>query len=248
MCVGPLVMILRKSISPNWREMKNWIALRFPLVYGFINGIKKGGLQSTYSQCGEDLAIARYLPERYGIYVDVGAGHPVIGSNTFKLDKRGFEGIIIEPISKFAFEFKKRKSKVKIYQTICAGDASETPFFEFEKSFLSTSSIEDSERLIKSGEVLIQKSRVTPIRLSDLNFSVTPEFPSFLDIDTEGTDLSVLRSNDWIKFRPRVVLVETHRRDRVQIVEFLESVSYHEVAHCEMTVIFLADEYDPKAL
>jgi len=241
-------MNLTKSISPNWREMKNWVALHFPLVYGFSNAIKKGGLQFTYSQCGEDLAIASYLPERYGMYVDVGAGHPVIGSNTFKLDKRGFEGIIIEPISKFAFEFKKRNSKVKIYQTICSSNTSETPFFEFEKSFLSTSSIEDSERLVKSGEVLVQKSRVTPIHLSDLNLSVTPEFPSFLDIDTEGTDLSVLRSNDWIKFRPRVVLVETHRRDRVQIVEFLEFVSYHEVAHCEMTVIFLADEYDPKAL
>jgi FkbM family methyltransferase len=233
---------------PSWREMKYWVALHFPLVYGFVNATKKGGLQFTYSQCGEDLAIASYLPERYGMYVDVGAGHPVIGSNTFKLDKRGFEGIIIEPISKFAFEFKRRNSKVKIYQNICSDNTSETPFFEFEKSFLSTSSIEDSERLIKSGEVLVQQSRITPIRLSDLNLSVTPEFPSFLDIDTEGTDLSVLRSNDWIKFRPRIVLVETHRRDRVQIVEFLESVSYHEVEHCEMTVIFLADEYNSKAV
>ena len=30
----------------------------------------------------------------------------------------------------------------------------------------------------------------------------------FLSVDTEGLDLAVLKSNDWSRYRPKVVLVE----------------------------------------
>lgn len=32
----------------------------------------------------------------------------------------------------------------------------------------------------------------------------------FFDIDVEGRDLEVIRSNDWKEFRPRVVLIKTN--------------------------------------
>ena len=32
----------------------------------------------------------------------------------------------------------------------------------------------------------------------------------FLSIDCEGLDLNVLKSNDWNKYRPTIVCIETH--------------------------------------
>ena len=57
------------------------------------------------------------------------------------------------------------------------------------------------------------KVRVRPLRVileehapRDLDFGL-------LTVDCEGADLDVLRSNDWGRFRPRVVAVEDHEGD-----------------------------------
>ncbi len=42
-----------------------------------------------YSQTGEDVLIAKYLPEDTGKYLDIGAGLPIRGSSTYFLYKRG---------------------------------------------------------------------------------------------------------------------------------------------------------------
>jgi hypothetical protein len=56
----------------------------------------------------------------------------------------------------------------------------------------------------------------------------------FFDIDVEGFDLEVLKSNDWCKYRPKVILIETNltiQNDiNSEIVHFLETVDYRLVA------------------
>ncbi len=40
----------------------------------------------------------------------------------------------------------------------------------------------------------------------------------FMTIDVEGLDLAVLKSNDWIKYRPKYILVEELRMDINSII------------------------------
>jgi len=47
----------------------------------------------------------------------------------------------------------------------------------------------------------------------------------FLSIDTEGTELDILKSIDWKEFRPRLLCVGNHFQERHQ-TEFLRSVGY----------------------
>ena len=56
----------------------------------------------SYSQFGEDKVIRSFLPERFGNYLDIGAGHPVRKLNTFLLYKLGWHGTLIEPIADLA--------------------------------------------------------------------------------------------------------------------------------------------------
>ena len=56
----------------------------------------------SYSQLGEDLVILNHL-ERLGknikspgFYVDIGAFHPLDGSNTYKLYRNGSSGVVID--------------------------------------------------------------------------------------------------------------------------------------------------------
>ena len=224
------------------RQFKYFIALQFPSLYGTYNALKKLSFVRTYSQFSEDLVVKAYLPERFGMYVDVGGGHPVIGSNTHLFSKRGFSGIIIEPISKFAKEFSRRPS-VEIIPTICSDTKTGVMFFEFEESFVSTTSQTLAETAIANGGRLVSQRILYPVALRDLALICTPDYPSLLDIDVEGADLMVLNSNDWDKFRPRVILVESFLSNRVQISSLLESIGYTLVETCDLTLVFVSTEY-----
>ena len=224
------------------RQFKYSFALKFPSLYGTYNGLKKRSFVATYSQFSEDLVVRAYLPERFGIYVDVGGGHPVIGSNTYLFSKRGFSGIVIEPISKFGMEFS-RRSSVKIIPTICSDTKTGIDFFEFEESFVSTTSRTLAETIIASGGKLVSQRILFPVALRDLGLMCTSDYPSLLDIDVEGVDLIVLNSNDWDKFRPRVVLVESFSGNRIQIIELLESIGYALVETCDLTLVFVSTAY-----
>ena len=61
----------------------------------FLIKSKKNG---TYSQHCEDQFINEYFKGRKGIYIDIGASHPFIISNTYLLYKNGWRGVTVEPI------------------------------------------------------------------------------------------------------------------------------------------------------
>jgi hypothetical protein len=65
----------------------------------------------------------------------------------------------------------------------------------------------------------------------------------FLNVDVEGKDEEVLRSNDWTRFRPRFVLAETLSTDmlnmnRCPIVRFLQTVGYSPISKAYNTSFF----------
>ena len=61
---------------------------------------------SSYSQYGEDTVIAKvFSGHEKGFYIDVGANHPIWGSNTYMFCKSGWSGICIDPHKAFASEY-----------------------------------------------------------------------------------------------------------------------------------------------
>ena len=56
------------------------------------------GTFRSYSQFGEDALVnSLFRNKKYGIYVDVGAYHPILYSNTYALYRRGWRGFAIDP-------------------------------------------------------------------------------------------------------------------------------------------------------
>ena len=57
---------------------------------------------------------------------------------------------------------------------------------------------------------------------------------NFLDVDVEGFDLEVLQSNDWERFRPKVILIETEQSLAIdlqsEITHFLNEQKYTLIA------------------
>jgi hypothetical protein len=64
-----------------------------------FNRLELQSVQFSFSQFGEDLAICRLAEQlglSNGIYVDAGAYHPIFGSNTLLLSKKGWRGINVD--------------------------------------------------------------------------------------------------------------------------------------------------------
>ena len=162
-----------------------------------------------FGQTAEDVLINNYLPEKMGTYVDIGAGRPISGSNTYGLYKRGWSGICVDPISFNCKMFRLFRSKDNVHNILIGLEKNLIDFWEFEPYEYSTADKEVAEKVIKvPGVRLLAKSPMRVLPLSEIVPSVSPLDPVLLSIDVEGFDLQVLKSNDWGKFRPRIICVE----------------------------------------
>ena len=75
-------------------KIKLWKFIKNKLFYKFYRYLKyKLNYFPSYGATGEDVLINKIFKGKIGFYVDVGALHPVNGSNTYNLYKNGWKGI-----------------------------------------------------------------------------------------------------------------------------------------------------------
>jgi FkbM family methyltransferase len=204
-------------------------------------------LQFSYSQEGEDLILERILGERKsGFYVDVGAHHPRRFSNTCRFYKRGWHGINIEP-NPDALKLFERQRKRDINLGYGVADTeTELTYFMFNEPALNSFDRVLSEQR-QNGQYRIAATKQIPVkRLSTLLAEFLPAnfHIDFMSIDVEGFDLQVLQSNDWARFRPTCVLVESESFDLTNlgaspINGFLEKQNYTLFAKTFNTLFYL---------
>jgi FkbM family methyltransferase len=165
-----------------------------------------------YSQEGEDLVLFRALEgKKTGFYVDVGAHHPKRFSNTHFFYKLGWHGINIEPNPLAAGSFANMRRRDINLQLGVSSQRGELEYYHFDDPALNTFNKElavEREALTPYKIVATQK-----IRVERLDAVLDAHLPSdvtidFLTVDVEGLDLEVLKSNDWVKFRPHYIVVE----------------------------------------
>ncbi len=166
----------------------------------------------SYSQEGEDLVLKRIFENRMdGFYVDVGAHHPMRFSNTYIFYNNGWKGINIDamPGSMELFRrFRPRDVNVEVPVSDVRGVAT---YYAFNEPALNGFSKELSEsRNGRKGNRIVFQKDIETKTLAEILDAHLPkdQMIDFLSIDVEGLDLEVLRSNNWEKYKPEVVLVE----------------------------------------
>lgn len=193
----------------NIYKRQGAIALGSYLVISF-NSIINRHFRGSFSQKGEDLIIDKYFSyKRKGFYIDVGACHPKRLSNTKYFYNKGWHGINIEPNStriKLFLQDRKRDINLNIGIGTVAKIA---VFYEFEATGLSTFSKKEMESLLKIGYKLKKTKKISIRRLEDIMRKCVKSGIDFMTVDAEGMDLEVLKSNNWEKYRPKLLCVET---------------------------------------
>ena len=213
-----------------------------------------------YSQFAEDALLQTYFSNhawntgqklsdsKPGFYVDIGCYSPIRISNTWWFYKQGWRGINVdlseETINGFNIA---RPRDINLTLAISNLESErELDFFEFGASSvyntLDKASSEHTERIYGFKPVIKKIKSMSLSRLLD-NYLPEKECISFLSIDAEGHDLEVLKSNNWEKYRPTVVVVEVHEPDfhrlgQTDVVLYMESLGYNIQYWANPSVIF----------
>jgi len=204
-----------------------------------------------YSQFGEDIIVDTLLKTVCtGFYVDVGAHHPRRYSNTYLLYKRGWRGINIDPDPESVAFFKRDRPGDTHVQCGVSDRVGEQPFYIFSDPAVNTFSERQACEWMKKSWVSLVKKEMVPVRsLKQLLTEHVPAGTMFnlLNVDTEGFDLTVLKSNDWKRFRPQIIIVESHgfnvsRPNDDPVYAFLTGQSYRLYSRTGPSLIFTAAE------
>ncbi|MBI9084495.1 MAG: FkbM family methyltransferase [Desulfobacterales bacterium] len=220
-----MVVKFFKSILPR-------IAIQY--LVNFNRQYLDGYAVKSYSQEGEDLILQRVFEKKStGFYIDIGAHHPKRFSNTYLFYKKGWNGINIDamPGSMDCFN-RSRPNDINLEYGIANFEGVLT-YYMFSEPALNTFSRDLALNRMENSQALLRKAsiRVFPLETILNKYLSENREIDFMTIDAEGLDFPIITSNDWNRYRPKVILIESLCFDLSQsedneIIKYLRDKGY----------------------
>jgi FkbM family methyltransferase len=179
--------------------------------------------RKVYSQEGEDLLLSRIFDHQpTGFYVDCGAHHPFRFSNTKLLYERGWRGINIEPNPDATILFREHRKRDFFVNLGIGLEEAELTYYQYAHPALNTF---DENAVNRKKEKPLSTIPIEVKPLAQILDQFLPKGTAIdlLTIDAEGFDLQILQSNNWTKYTPSYILVES---DTEGIDELLKNELY----------------------
>ena len=201
-----MIKAIKKILPPGLKaRLRKWVIGHEISTYYFAQSGEDSILHALFSDI-----LKRDITGYKGFFVDIGAYDPVKFSNTYFFYLNGWSGINVDPCpgSKKLFDLQ-RPRDINIEAGISLAEGPLTYYFIDEHSTMNTFS---KAYLELNGLIpYVQKEiPINTMRLSTLFEKYLPKGQEMdlLNIDAEGFDLEILQSNDWQKYRPKVICAE----------------------------------------
>ena len=190
----------------------------------------------SFAKSGEDIQLRKLINNnKPGVYFDIGCWDPIKASNTYYFSLRKWKGICVDPNPELKELYKAiRPNDIFINKGISSQTGEIIEYYMLGEDCKSSRNTLDKAFLAKNNllDKITKTTSIQTIRLDALiseNYSPNERL-DFFDIDVEGLDLDVLKTNDWTKYRPKIVLIESDlslKNDMIsEITQYLESVDY----------------------
>ncbi len=239
--------MLTTNINKIKLKMINAIIRLLPKV--IINEIERPfkSLNMSYAQEGEDNILDRiFKGKQNGFYIDIGAHHPLRYSNTYKFYLKGWRGINIDAMPGSMLLFKKYRPEDLNLEIAISDKEERLTFYIFDEKGLNTLSEKMAQKRIKETKYkIIEKIDLQTKTLKYVLQKNLHDYQKidFLSIDVEGLDYNVLKSNDWNRYKPEVILIENiessiEKARYSEIYLFLINMKYEFYAMTYNTMIF----------
>lgn len=191
------------------------LARALPLKYlGALSHVAYRGTRS-FSGSAEDIIIGDFFtelrPVARGRYVDIGAFHPKVVSNTYKLHRAGWTGVNIDvDAHKIAVFDMFRPRDINVCVAVSDARGTAEFFFHDAHTYGSMAGLDRegvAQTAQKQGRPLASR-RVETVPLSELLEEKGISQFDFLNIDIEGHEYPVLKAFALARFGVSLVAVE----------------------------------------
>lgn len=186
-------------------------------------------------QFGEQEWLDKLLPGSDGTYVDIGANHPTDCSMTINFYRRGWHGLLIEPLPDCWPGLMLHRPEDYIAPV---ASSNEDGFATLHRC-RSVSSLDPEWRDDNDGAipVITERLSTTLKRYGSVDWTKT----RLCSMDVEGHEKQVLEGIDWTTFRPDVFVVEWAGQDgndlSAEWLPILLSNGYQEVHRNRLNLI-----------
>ena len=180
----------------------------------------------SYSQLGQDRDVLRMYSKGY--FVEIGASDGIELSNTYLLEQVGWKGICVEPLPERYEKLIKNRKAICFNKAVYHTSDLEVVFSVGKYDLLS--GIKDhltkykDEVLSNRNDIMVKTKTLTDI----LDEAGAPLFIQYLSLDTEGTELDILKSVDHHKYTFAIIDVEHNFEEprRTDIRNYLREKGY----------------------
>ena len=229
--------------------------LKKTMIYHIYRYFKyKKNFFPSYGATGEDVLINKIFKNKIdGYFVDVGALHPINGSLTYNLSKKGWKGLNIDLLKDnlilFNF-FRKRDENLNLAISKNKGVINA---YIFERgSGVNTTSKKWADKWRKK---IGKNYSILKIKKNSLNnvlssHKVNKEF-ELLNIDVEGHEIDVLKGINFKNIRPKIITIEIHVEKteqifKTEIYKLLKKNNYELISQYYQTYFFKSNEFNIK--
>ena len=186
----------------------------------------------SYSQIGQDLRVIQtYNNKEDGFFIEIGASDGINLSNTYLLEtKYKWKGICCEPVPNKFKELVNNRPNSICYSEAVFNQSGLSLNFDIANNFDLLSGISEYIDAYKS---TVDKNKtsieVQTISLLDvLEKSNAPKFIEYMSIDTEGSELEIIKNFDFEKYTFGLIDIEHNYIEprRTEIYNLLSSKGY----------------------
>ncbi len=227
-------------------------------IFGYWFFVDKFGITKSdegvvyFGHSAEDATLLRiFTNKKDGYYVDIGAFHPRVYSNTFLFYKNhGWSGINVDASADTIALFNKEMPKDTNVLAAVGNPRKDRTYWRFAHPARNTFDKEIVKRQGGSNTTKLVGKEIMETRslASILTEHCPPEKSiDLMNIDGEGLELEVLEANDWRKYRPRVISIEdravlTGGLRKSKIYPYLTRLLYELISHVYLTSVYATTE------
>ncbi len=205
------------------------------LLSNFISSIKNKN--DIKSQLYQDVFASFVIGDKFDkTFFEFGATNGIDLSNSYMLETLlNWTGALSEPSPQWHSELKKNRPNANII-TDCIWSESdkELDFFVSDIGvFSSLNDFKESDKISMPGNTRarLKNGKIVSVKTVSLNQAVEKEFkfkpPSYISVDTEGSEYEILKVFDFKRFRPVVFTIEHNFTElELKIDELMKANDY----------------------
>ena len=204
------------SILKQAYDKKMFVGENKNLLKNFIEHFSK--ITEIKSQLYQDVFASFIIDKNFNkTFLEFGATDGIDLSNTYVLEKNfGWNGSLSEPSPQWHKNLKNNRPNSNIItECIWSKSGEVLDFFESDVGVLSTiSEYKESDKVSIPGNTIerVRSGKLVKVETISLNDVIHKSFnsvaPSYISIDTEGSEYEILRFFNFKKFRPVVFTIE----------------------------------------